>query len=66
MLDLPITGCKITGGKALVLCDGIHVSDTMLFCEEYRDEINLNIANKVKNYSIKRNAEEFLVRLKPQ
>ena len=34
-------------------------------CEEYRDEINLNIANKVKNYSIKRNAEEFLVRLKP-
>ena len=34
-------------------------------CEGYHDEINLNIANKVKHYSIKRNAEELLVRLKP-
>ena len=28
-------------------------------CEEHRDEIFLNIANKLKNYSIKHNAEEF-------
>ena len=34
-------------------------------CEEYRHEINGNIANKVKNYSIKHNAEDLLVRLKP-
>ena len=70
---------RASGGKALVLPHEVRwntVSDCLesyitnwpilvKVCEEYRDEINLNIANKVKNYSIKLNAEEFLVRLKP-
>ena len=34
-------------------------------CEEHHGEHFLNIANRVKNYSIKRNAEDLLVRLKP-
>ena len=34
-------------------------------CEKHRGEIDRNIANKVKNIGIKRNAEDFLIRLKP-
>ena len=37
----------------------------MKVCEEHRNEIFLNFANKFKNGSIKHNAVEFLVRLKP-
>ena len=76
---LPAAKYRAYGGKALVLPHEVRwntVSDCLesyianwpilvKVCEEYRDEINLNIANKVKNYSIKRNAEEFLVRLMP-
>ena len=34
-------------------------------CEKHRGEIDTNIANKVKNIGIKRNAEHFLIRLEP-
>ena len=76
---LPAARYKASGGKALVLPHEVRwntITDSLesyitnwpilvKVCEEYRDEINLDIANKVKNYSIKRSAEEFLVRLKP-
>ena len=76
---LPAARYRASSGKVLVLPPEVRwntVSDCLesyvvnwpilvKICEEYHDEINLNIANKLKNYSIKRNAEEFLVRLKP-
>ena len=34
-------------------------------CEKHRGEIDTNIANKVKSIGLKRNAENFLIRLKP-
>ena len=73
------SGRRASGGKALVLPHEVQwntITDSLesyitnwpilvKVCEEYRDEINLDIENMVKNYSIKRSAEEFLVRLKP-
>ena len=72
---LPAASYRASGGKALVPppevrwstcsdCLESYIANWPILvkvCEEYRDEINLNIANKVNNYSIKRNAEEFLV-----
>ena len=76
---LPAARYKASGGKALVISHEVRwntITDSLesyianwpilvKVCEENRDQIHLDIANKVKNYSIKRNAEEFLVRLKP-
>ena len=76
---LPAARYKAAGGKSLVIpheirwntltdCLDSYISNWPILvkvCEEYRHEINGNISNKVKNYSIKRNAEDLLVRLKP-
>ena len=76
---LPAARYKQAGGKSLVIpneirwntltdCLNSYISNWHILvqvCEEYRDEINPNIGNKVKNYSIKRNAEDLLIRLKP-
>ena len=34
-------------------------------CEEHRDEIDRNIAEKVSNIGLKRNVEDYLTRMKP-
>ncbi|KAI6648625.1 Transposase [Oopsacas minuta] len=76
---LPAARYKQAGGNSLVIpheirwntltdCLKSYISNWHILvqvCEEYRDEINSNIGNKVKNYSIKRNAEDLFIRLKP-
>ena len=76
---LPTARYKEAGGKSLAIpneirwntltdCLDSYISNWHILiqvCEEYRDEINANIGNKVKNYSIKRDAEDLLIRLKP-
>ena len=40
-------------------------SHLLKVCEENRDEMDAGIANLVKNFGLKRNAEDFPSRLKP-
>ena len=69
---------KAAGGKALGMLQDVrwntmeHSLESYLqnwpiilqVCEKHRGEIDRNIANKVKNFGIKRNPEDFLIRLK--
>ena len=70
---------KAADGKALVMPQDVRwntMADSLesylqnwpimlQVCEKHRGEIDTNIANKVKNIGIKRNAEDFLIRLNP-
>ena len=76
---LPAAWYRATGGKCLVMPQDVRwntLSDclrsyldnwtTLLkVCEEHRGAIDSTVASKVQNISIKRNAEDYLQRLKP-
>ena len=77
--QMPAAWYKAAGGKALVMpqderwntmadCLASYLPNWPIIlqaCEKHRGEIDKNIANKVKNIGIKRNAKYFLNRLKP-
>ena len=76
---LPAAWYKVAGGKKLVLpldvrwntladCLQSYLDNwaTILkVCEEHRDSIDVIVARKVQDLSIKRNAENYLKRMKP-
>lgn len=78
-VHLPAAWYKAAGGKCLVLPQDVRwntLADclqsyldnwpTLLkVCEEHRGNIDSTVASKVQNISIKRNAEDYLKRLKP-
>ena len=76
---LPALWYKVVGGKNLVLplevrwntlADCLHSyldnwATPLKVCDEHRDSIDTIVARKVQDISIKRNAEDYLKRMKP-
>lgn len=76
---LPSAWYKAAGGRQLVLPQEVrwntladclqsyldNWSTLLKVCEEHRDEIESSISDKVKNFGLKRNAEDYLQRMKP-
>ena len=76
---LPAAWCRAAGEKMLVLpldvrwntlLDGLksyldNWSSLLKVCEEQRDESDRNIAAKVNDFALKRNAEDYLQRMRP-
>ena len=76
---LPVAWYWAAGGKILVLALDVcwntlsdclksyldNWSVLLKVCEEHRDEIDRNIAAKAKDFALKRNAEDYLQRMRP-
>jgi len=77
--NMPAAWYKTADGKAIVMPQDVRWNKMayclesylqnwpviLQVCEKHRGEIDTNIATKLKNIGIKRNAEDFLIRLKP-